>query len=216
MWCHCLPDWMKQVDNHRIHAGIDGALNFLSSTAHKTDVDTGERAAWIRVTPTEKNYMHNIEAYASHQWEITPRLTLSDGIRLGFSTLYSSFETAEFFPIPESGRERSETEQYDLQFQFGTELQSDQGLENSFGTFHRLSIVPNIDDVGKGIRLAAGYGGCAQPGCAPRKKTINADFNVTRFKNDRFLWETSVFGTYLFRCHYAKAVYAERKYRNRI
>ncbi len=26
---------MKQVDNHRIHAGIDGALNFLSSTAHK-------------------------------------------------------------------------------------------------------------------------------------------------------------------------------------
>lgn len=38
---------------------------------------------------------------------------------------------------------------------------------------------------------------CPTRMCAP-KKTINADFNVTRFKNDRFLWETSVFGTYLF------------------
>ena len=53
-------------------------------------------------------------------------------------------------------------------FSFGTELQSDQGLENSFGTFHRLSCA-QYRRCGKGIRLAAGYGGCAQPGCAPRK-----------------------------------------------
>ena len=52
-------DWMKQVDNHRIHAGIDGALNFLSSTAHKTDVDTGERAALDTRYPDGQNYMHN-------------------------------------------------------------------------------------------------------------------------------------------------------------
>ncbi len=75
--------------------------------------------------------------------------------------------------------------------------------------------VPNIDDVGKVFDSQPGMVVVPNPDVRP-EKTINADFNVTRFKNDRFLWETSVFGTYLFRCHYAKAAYAERKYRNRI
>ncbi len=189
-------DWMKQVDNHRIHAGIDGALNFLSSTAHKTDVDTGERAALDTRYPDGQNYMHNIEAYASHQWEITPRLILSDGIRLGFSTLYSSFETAEFFPF--LSQNVKEVKQNNMTYSFSLGLNynptKDWKIALALSTGYR---VPNIDDVGKVFDSQPGMVVVPNPDVRP-EKTINADFNVTRFKNDRFLWETSVFGTYLF------------------
>ena len=140
-------DWMKQVDNQRINAGIDGALNFLSSTAQKTDVDTGERAALDTRYPDGKSYMHNIEAYASHQREITPRLTLSDGIRLGFSTLYSSFETAEFFPF--LSQDVKEVKQNNMTYSFSLGLNynptKDWKIALALSTGYR---VPNIDDVG--------------------------------------------------------------------
>ena len=30
-------DWVRYLGAHSIHAGIDGALQFLKSTAHRTD-----------------------------------------------------------------------------------------------------------------------------------------------------------------------------------
>lgn len=158
--------------------------------------------------------MHNIEAYASHQWEITPRLTLSDGIRLGFSTLYSSFETAEFFPF--LSQDVKEVKQNNMTYSFSLGLNynptKDWKIALALSTGYR---VPNIDDVGKVFDSQPGMVVVPNPDVRP-EKTINADFNVTRFKNDRFLWETFRVRNLSFRCHYAKAVYAERKYRNRI
>ena len=92
-------DWMKAIGDHSIHAGIDGSLQFLKSTAYRTDVDNGERKSLDTRSPDGHNHMHNIDLYVSHFWNITPKLIFSDGLRVGYSPLSSTFVSDEFFPF---------------------------------------------------------------------------------------------------------------------
>ena len=78
-------DWVKYLGMHRIHAGIDGSLQYLKSTAYCTDINTGEVKPLDTRYPDGHNHMHNIDLFVAHSWEITPRLIFSDGVRVGFS-----------------------------------------------------------------------------------------------------------------------------------
>ncbi len=189
-------DWIKSVDNHHFHTGVDGALNFLLSTAYKTNVDTGERGSLDTRYPDGKNYMHTIDAYISHRWEIMPTLTFNDGIRIGYSTLYSGFENDEFFPF--LSRDVKEVKQNNVTYSFSVGLNynptDNWKLALSLSTGYR---VPNVDDVGKVFDSQPGMVVVPNPNVKP-EKTINVDLNISHVRNDRLLWETVMFGTYLF------------------
>ena len=44
--------------------------------------------------------MTNVASYISHTFQINDKLVLTDGIRLGYIALHSTFENTTFFPLP--------------------------------------------------------------------------------------------------------------------
>lgn len=94
-------DWIKFMDNHKLHLGIDGTLSFLKSTANTENVLTGETSYNTTRYPDGSNSMHTIEAFATHVWNISPKWSMHDGVRLAMppliracSTLTSSHSSA--------------------------------------------------------------------------------------------------------------------------
>lgn len=189
-------DWMKAIGDHSIHAGIDGSLQFLKSTAYRTDVDNGERKSLDTRYPDGYNHMHNIDLYVSHFWNITPKLIFSDGLRVGYSTLSSTFVSDEFFPFlsREIGTVHQNNATYSLSAGITYNPTNEWKLAFLLSTGYR---VPNIDDIGKVFDSQPGMVVVPNPNIKP-EKTINADINIAHLKSDRLQWEMSMFGTYLF------------------
>lgn len=189
-------DWMKAIGDHSIHAGIDGSLQFLKSTAYRTDVDNGERKSLDTRYPDGHNHMHNIDLYVSHFWNITPKLIFSDGLRVGYSTLSSTFVSDEFFPFlsREIGTVHQNNATYSLSAGITYNPTNEWKLAFLLSTGYR---VPNIDDIGKVFDSQPGMVVVPNPNIKP-EKTINADINIAHLKSDRLQWEMSMFGTYLF------------------
>ena len=189
-------DWVKFIGAHRLHAGIDGAFQWLTSTAHRTDIDTGEVQALDTRYPDGGNHMHNIDIFFSHTWEIDTRWTLTDGVRIGYSWLQSKFKSTEFFPFlaKDFGTVKQNNPTYSLSVGMVCRPKNDWKLGLNVATGYR---VPNIDDIGKVFDSEPGMVVVPNPHIKP-EKTISADFNVATVKNNRLEWTASLFATYLF------------------
>lgn len=189
-------DWVRYIGSHRIHAGIDGALQFLKSTACSTDIDTGERRPLDTRYPDGHNHMHNIDLFASHRWQITPRLSFSDGVRIGFSSLRATFVSDEFYPLfsHEFGTVTQNNFTYSLSAGIAYSPDDRWKLALSLSTGYR---VPNIDDLAKVFESQPGMVVVPNPSLKP-EKTLSADFNVAHVSTGVVEWEASVFGTYIF------------------
>lgn len=189
-------DWVKYLGMHRIHAGIDGSLQYLKSTAYCTDINTGEVKPLDTRYPDGHNHMHNIDLFVAHSWEITPRLIFSDGVRVGFSTLKATFRSDEFFPFfsREFGTVTQNNPTYSLNVGLSYNVSDSWKLALSLTSGYR---VPNIDDLGKVFDSQPGMVVVPNPRIRP-EKTISADFNVAHVSTGRIEWDASVFGTYIF------------------
>lgn len=189
-------DWVKYAGDHRIHAGIDGSLQYLSSGASRTDINTGETKSLDTRYPDGHNHMHNIDLFASHRWEITPRLSLTDGFRVGYSTLRATFVSDEFFPLfsRDFGTVTQNNFTYSLSAGLTYNPTEKWKLALSLSTGYR---VPNIDDLGKVFDSQPGMVVVPNPSVKP-EKTLSADFNVAHVNTGRVEWVASVFGTYIF------------------
>ncbi|MDE6134197.1 MAG: TonB-dependent receptor, partial [Muribaculaceae bacterium] len=189
-------DWIKYLGVHKIHAGIDGSLQYLKSTAHKTDINTGEQKALDTRYPDGHNHMHNIDLFVAHSWEITPRLVFSDGLRVGYSTLKATFNSDEFFPFfaREYGTVTQNNPTYSINAGLSYNVSDSWKLALSLTSGYR---VPNIDDLAKVFDSQPGMVVVPNPGIKP-EKTISADFNVAHVNSGLIEWDASVFGTYIF------------------
>lgn len=189
-------DWIKYLGVHKIHAGLDGSLQYLKSTAHKTDINTGEQKTLDTRYPDGHNHMHNIDLFVAHMWEITPRLIFSDGVRLGYSTLKATFKSDEFFPFfaREYGTVTQNNPTYSLNAGLSYKVSDTWKLALSLTSGYR---VPNIDDLGKVFDSQPGMVVVPNPDIRP-EKTISADFNVAHVNSGCVEWDASVFGTYIF------------------
>ncbi len=189
-------DWIKYLGAHKVHAGLDGSLQYLKSTAHKTDINTGEQKALDTRYPDGHNHMHNIDLFAAHMWEITPRLIFSDGVRMGYSTLKASFKSDEFFPFfsREYGTVTQNNFTYSVNAGLSYKVSDSWKLALSVTTGYR---VPNIDDLAKVFDSQPGMVVVPNPGIKP-EKTVSADFNVAHVNSGCIEWDASVFGTYIF------------------
>lgn len=189
-------DWVRSLGAHRLHAGVDGALQWLRSTASARDINTGEVKPLDTRYPDGSNAMHNIDLFASHQWTVDPRLRLNSGVRGGYSYLRSTFGDDRFFPI--------------FKEKYGTVVQRNATYSLSAGVTYNpvaswkiaLSLatgyrVPNIDDLGKIFDSQPGMVVMPNPDIKP-EKTLSADLNVAHIAAGNLSWEMSVFGTYLF------------------
>lgn len=188
-------DWIKYMGAHRLNAGLDGSLQFLKSTAFATDIDNGQRKGLDTRYPDGHNQMHNIDIFMAHTWDISPRLTMTDGVRVGYSSLRSTFVSDEFYPFSSMiGTVSQDNPTYSISVGLAYNPTPAWKLGVNVSTAYR---VPNIDDLAKVFDSEPGTVILPNPDVRP-EQTLNADVNVATFKARAVEWTASVFGTYMF------------------
>lgn len=141
--------------------------------------------------PDGLNRMSNSGVYFSHKWKINERLTLTDGIRGGYSTIHSTLVDLQTqFNLPYSEISQKTPA---LSGSVGLISSPSDELKYSFivSTGYR---VPNLDDLSKIFAPSPGTVIVPNINLKP-EETINYEFGLTKVFNRNTRWENSVYYT---------------------
>jgi hemoglobin/transferrin/lactoferrin receptor protein len=187
-------DLQKLFAHSTVRYGFDGQFNSLTSTAFNLDVRDGTRSAVGTRYPDGKNNMNYLALYVTHTLDITDQLTLNDGLRVGYATLYSKFNDKSFFPFP-----------FDEVNQKNTYASGNLGLVFRPTSTWKFSLmgstgyrVPNVDDLAKVFDTSAGTALVVPNPDVKPEKTINIDLGITKFFSDKVRWENNFYYTRFF------------------
>lgn len=182
-------DVQRIAGAHEFRAGVDGQYNSLRSTASIDNVENGSSGRWNTRYPDGDNSMINAGAYFSHGWNITDKLRLTDAVRLGFSSLNSTFVDTTFFPFPyrDAGQDAL---LYSGSAGLIYHTSDDLKLSALVSTGFR---VPNVDDLAKVFESSAGYLIVPNPDLKP-EKTISYELGVSSYRESKG-FELSVYYT---------------------
>lgn len=191
-------DLQKKLGSHSLRYGFDGQFNQLKSTAIRINISTGAKTDLDTRYPDGNNALNYYSLYATHTFEITDKLILNDGIRLGGSKLEAQFKEKTFFPFP-----YDDVEQKNM---YGS---GSLGLIYA-PTSWKFSVmgstgfrVPNIDDLAKVFESTVGNGSTngtliiPNPDLKP-EKTANLDLSVTKFFGSMVQLEWVGFATRIY------------------
>lgn len=187
-------DWIKFMDNHKLHLGIDGTLSFLKSTANTENVLTGETSYNTTRYPDGSNSMHTIEAFATHVWNISPKWSMHDGVRLGYATTYSSVLNVDEYPFFGGDSQRKNNLTYSAAIGMNWLPTKTWKIALSASTAYR---VPNIDNTSKVFDSKVSTVTIPNKDIRP-EKTVSVDLNITKHIDNVLTWENVVYGTYYF------------------
>lgn len=187
-------DWIKFMDNHKLHLGIDGTLSFLKSTANTENVLTGETSYNATRYPDGSNSMHTIEAFATHVWNINKKWSMHDGVRLGYATTYSSVLNVDEFPFFGGDSQRKNNFTYSAAIGMNYLPTKTWKIALSASTAYR---VPNIDNTSKVFDSKVSTVTIPNKDIRP-EKTVSVDLNITKHIDNVLIWENVVYGTYYF------------------
>jgi hemoglobin/transferrin/lactoferrin receptor protein len=188
-------DFNKDIKGHKIRYGFDGQYNVLNSTATRTNITNLSFASLNTRYPDGDNVMGLYALYITHTKELKENLYLNDGARVGYSTLFSSFNSQQFFAFP-----------------FKTISQENIYASGNLGLVYtpiswKLSLmgstgfrVPNFDDLTKIFDTKTGNATTVGTLVVPNsnlgpEKTINIDVSVTRFFGSKARLEATGFYT---------------------
>ena len=191
-------DFQKKIKVNQLRYGFDGQFNSLSSTAFRENISSGAITPIDTRYPDGDNTLNYWALYATHTITLKDKWTLTDGIRVGGSSLRSTFIDKTFFPFP-----------YDDIKQNNTYASGNLGIIYS-PTSWKFSFmtstgyrVPNIDDLAKVFESV--LGSATTPGIlvVPNpdlvaEKTINGDLSITKFLGSNARLEGTLFATNFF------------------
>ncbi len=86
-------DFMKKIfSKSELRYGLEGILNLVDSKAYNKNINTGD-VTYDAATryPDGGDNMKNIAAYATNNWEISPKLIFSQGIRFNYIALKAKY-----------------------------------------------------------------------------------------------------------------------------
>ncbi|MBK8555725.1 MAG: TonB-dependent receptor [Lewinellaceae bacterium] len=175
---------------HTLRMGLDAQSNLVQSTAQETNILTQVSSPLDTRYPNGGSNMTNAALYATHNWKPNEQLIISEGLRVGYSRLQTSFSDKTFFPFPFDDI----TQQYPV---FAGNL----GLVWNTDADWRIIVnassgfrAPNVDDLGKVFESTPGSLIVPNPDLKP-EKTFNLDLGFSRTIAGRFDWETTIWGT---------------------
>jgi hemoglobin/transferrin/lactoferrin receptor protein len=191
-------DLQKKIKSNKLRYGFDGQFNRLTSTAYRENISSGATSPVDTRYPDGDNTLNYWALYATHTLPLNEKWTLTDGIRVGGSSLRSTFIDKTFFPFP-----------YDDIKQNNTYASGNLGIIYS-PTSWKFSFmtstgfrVPNIDDLAKVFESVQGSASTTgmlvvpNPDLAP-EKTINGDLSITKFFGEKARLEGVLFATNFF------------------
>ncbi|MFM2190339.1 MAG: hypothetical protein RL491_725, partial [Bacteroidota bacterium] len=162
----------KSVMNY----GLDIQYDQLKSTASQTNIVTLAESPISTRYPGGDNYMAQGAAFWSHTWQMSDRLELVDGLRLGQSKLHAEFTDTSFFPFPYKDADQSN---FVWSASIGLVHRPQASIKQSllFSTGFR---VPNIDDLSKVFESQPGVLIVPNKDLGP-EKTYNVDWSLQKF-----------------------------------
>lgn len=185
-------DAQKNWAHQTLHIGLDAQHNDVASTASRFNVETGEVTSQSTRYPDGDNTVTNAAVYATHSWQPgnNAQWSFSEGIRVGYARLSSSFVSQEFFPFPFNKVEQSSPV---VSGNLGIVWNGSEGwrIAVNGSTGFRM---PNVDDLAKVFDPQPGSVVVPNPDLKP-EKTFNLDLNVTRQVTDQLRWENVVWAT---------------------
>ena len=184
-------DFSKTKERHNLRYGFDSQINKVTSKAHSLNIITGEKIAASTRYPDALNKMNLFGVYGTHTYEITDRLSVTDGLRIGLSDLHAVFKDKTFFPFPfDDVKQRNVF----VSANAGVTFKSPHAWLFSFftGTGYR---VPNVDDVAKVFDSQAGASLIVPNPEVRPEKTVNFEIGVTRYFGEKLRWENVFFYT---------------------
>ncbi|MFM7218270.1 MAG: TonB-dependent receptor plug domain-containing protein, partial [Bacteroidota bacterium] len=177
----------RENEVHEVRAGIDGQLSGVRSTASVENIINGVHSPASTRYPDGGNVMGNYAAFISHSWKISYKLDLSDGLRLTYTQLHSSFEDTTFYPFPFTQvRQDNLALCGNIGFTFRP---SDSWKFSLLGSSGFRS--PNVDDLAKIFDSAPSTVILPNPELGPERIwSLEAGFD---FHYSGLTWETNVF-----------------------
>jgi hemoglobin/transferrin/lactoferrin receptor protein len=191
-------NFAKVFGSNNLRYGFDGQFNSLKSTASRTNVATGEVTPQNTRYPDGDNTMNVMALYATHTLQFSGQLVLTDGIRVGISSLNATFIDRSFFDFPFNEIKQNPT------FASGNVGLIYTPTSWKFSLMGNTGYrVPNIDDLAKVFDTATGSATTVGTLVVPNpdlkpEKTINGDISVTKFFSDKVRVEGTVFATSIF------------------
>jgi len=177
-------------DSHEMQVGVDGQLNGLKSTANEIDIYTGESSNLDTRYPDGTNSMALAGVYLTHLWKLSEKTNMTDGVRVGYSSLKSTMVDTTFFKFP-----------------FNTIEQQTPTYSGSIGLVHNASEklkfsalissafrVPNIDDLAKIFESTPGSIIVPNDNIKP-EKSITYEVGISRVFGSALRWDNTVYYT---------------------
>ncbi|MBL0340129.1 MAG: TonB-dependent receptor [Bacteroidetes bacterium] len=183
-------DIQRIVRKHTIRLGLDAQYNTLVSTAKEEDIVTGINSPLDTRYPDGDNTMLNAALYLSHTMHINDKFTLTDGIRIGFTSLNSNFVDTSFFRLPFNKADQNYPV-YSGSVGLVNTPTEDLKLTLLFSTGFRA---PNVDDLSKVFDSGDGAVIVPNEKLEP-EKTINTELGITKLFNNTTSWENTVYFT---------------------
>jgi hemoglobin/transferrin/lactoferrin receptor protein len=182
-------DFKKTLSRHELRFGYDIQLNFLKSTAFKTNIYNDTTAIISSRYPDGNNNLNHFALYFSHNWKINEQLTLVDGLRLGYSTLFSTIADNEvMFNLPYN-QISQQTPVYSGSAGLVYTVRDELKISTMVSTGFR---VPNVDDLSKIFESAPGAVIVPNRNLRP-EKTISYELGISNIFAERFRLENSVY-----------------------
>jgi hemoglobin/transferrin/lactoferrin receptor protein len=186
-------DFVRTIKSHNIRFGLDGQFNTLTSTANQINIVTSEKTALSTRYPDGNNTMANAAIYLSHTWQLNEKIVLTDGLRIGYNTLRSTFKDSTFFKFPFSKADQN-----------NEVISGSLGIIANPNDHWKLSLLvstgfrtPNVDDLSKIFESEQGTVIVPNPKLKP-EETINYEAGITKLFNQKIRLENTFFYTQFF------------------
>ena len=124
--------------------GLEYVYNEVNSVGKQTDINTLISQSSPSRYPDGSTWQ-SIAAYFSHQWNISPKLTLNSGLRYNHILIKASFDDKSFFDFP---FENADIDTDAITGGVGLAWQANKTMNWKFN-FSTAFRAPNIDDIGK-------------------------------------------------------------------
>ncbi len=186
-------DAQRIAGKHNMRFGIDGQYNTVKSTANRENVTTGANTKLDTRYPDGDNSMTNAAIYGTHTMRINDKYSLTDGLRLGFVSLRSTFVDTSFYHFP-----------------YMSATQSNLVYSGSLGLIHtptdkwKFSLLvssgykaPNVDDLAKIFESAPGTLIVPNKDLKP-EKTLNTELGISKVFGKSTVWENALYYTQFF------------------
>ncbi|MBK9673295.1 MAG: TonB-dependent receptor [Bacteroidetes bacterium] len=183
-------DIHRKSEKNVVRVGIDFQYNDLTSTANRKDIVADTVAKLDTRYPDGNNTLLTTGIYLSHSFQISENLLLTDGLRVGYSYLKSTFIDTAFFHFPFSDANQQQP-------LYSGSL----GLINTPSDDLKLSVLlstgfrtPNVDDLAKVFESVKGTVIVPNSDLKP-EKTVNTEIGITRWFDSNARWESSIYYT---------------------